>query len=350
MPIAFETLQSLYDHGFDTVIDVRSPAEFAEDHIPGAISLPAMSNDERAKVGTIYKQVSPFNARKIGAAILARNVAAHLEGPLANKDGAWRPLVYCWRGGQRSGSVTIILQQVGWRADTIKGGYQTYRKLVYTSLYEQHLPFRFVLVDGNTGTGKTDLLLHLKSHNVQVIDLEGLANHRGSLLGGMKGGQPSQKWFESMLCLELAKCDPARPIVVEAESSKIGRIVLPPSLWEGMCKAPRIEITADVAARSRYLTRAYEDMVKDSEFLKQCLEPLRRIRGHEQVDAWNAMIDRSSFEELAKSLIIEHYDPTYSKSRAAHEPVVVAKIDAGTLDTSSFDQAAVQAADVLKEL
>lgn len=350
MPIAFETLQSLYDHGFDTVIDVRSPAEFAEDHIPGAISLPAMSNDERAKVGTIYKQISPFNARKIGAAILARNVAAHLEGPLADKAGSWRPLVYCWRGGQRSGSVTIILQQVGWRADTIQGGYQSYRKLVFSSLYEQPLPYRFVLLDGNTGTGKTELLRHLKAQDVQVIDLEGLANHRGSLLGGMKGGQPSQKWFESLICKELTACDPNRPIVVEAESSKIGRIVLPPSLWEGMCAAPRIEVTADVDARARYLTRTYDDMVSDSALLKDCLEPLRRIRGHEQVDAWNGMIDGKDFAGLAKSLIVDHYDPTYSKSRAAHEPVFVATIDAGALDEASLEKAAAQAAKAIKSL
>ena len=350
MPIAFETLQSLYDHGFDTVIDVRSPAEFAEDHIPGAISLPAMSNEERAEVGTIYKQVSPFDARKIGAAILARNVATHLDGPLADKDGSWRPLVYCWRGGQRSGSVTIILQQVGWRADTIKGGYQTYRRLVFGALYEQPLPYRFVLIDGNTGTGKTDLLRHIKDLGGQVIDLEGLANHRGSLLGSMQGGQPSQKWFESLLCLELSKCDPARPIVVEAESSKIGRIVLPPSLWEAMCKAPRIEVTADVEARSRYLTRAYGDLTAERDTLKSCLAPLRRIRGNEQVDTWNALIDQSDFVALARSLIVDHYDPTYSKSRAAHEPFFAARIDAGALDEESLKHAAVRATEVLREL
>lgn len=350
MPIAFETLQSLYDHGFDTLIDVRSPAEFEEDHVPRAISLPAMSNEERARVGTIYKQVSPFVARKIGAAILSRNVATHLEGPLADKDGGWRPLVYCWRGGQRSGSVTIILQQIGWRADTIKGGYQSYRRLVYSALYDQPLPYRFIQIDGNTGTGKTDLLRHLKSKGAQVIDLEGLANHRGSLLGGMDGGQPSQKWFESLLCLELAACDPTRPIIVEAESSKIGKIVLPPSLWSAMCDAPRIELKATVDARSVYLTHAYADMVSDTETLKKRLEPLRRLRGNEQVDRWLSLVEHGAFRELAKSLMIEHYDPTYAKSRSVHAPVFIASVETAALDEASFDRAADEIIEVIKEL
>jgi tRNA 2-selenouridine synthase len=204
MPLNITHLSQLLDPAFDTVIDVRSPAEYDEDHLPGAINLPALSNDERARIGTIYKQVAPFEARKAGAALVARNVAHHLEAALADKDGGWMPLVYCWRGGQRSGSFAAILSQIGWRAETIKGGYQTYRRLVQRSLYDDPLPHRFILLDGYTGTAKTALLPLLAARGAQVIDLEGLAGHRGSLLGRLPDGQPSQKAFETALAAALA--------------------------------------------------------------------------------------------------------------------------------------------------
>jgi tRNA 2-selenouridine synthase len=176
--------------GFDDIIDVRAPLEFAEDHIPGAISLPVLDDAERAEVGTIYKQVSPFTARKVGAALVAKNASVHLQGPLAEKSGAWKPLVYCWRGGQRSGSFASILGQIGWRVDTIAGGYKAWRALVVKALYETPVASPVVVLDGNTGSAKTEVLLRLGAMGMQVIDLEGLARHRGSLFGHMPGGQP----------------------------------------------------------------------------------------------------------------------------------------------------------------
>ena len=214
--------------GFDTVIDVRSPAEFAEDHVPGSINLPVMSNEERATIGTIYVQDSPFKARKLGAAIVARNAAAHIETTLAEKDGGWQPLVYCWRGGQRSGAFANYLTQIGWRADTVQGGYKAYRKLVSDRCYEDVFPCPVVLLDGNTGTAKTELLECLKGRGVQVLDLEGAANHRGSAFGARAGGQPSQKMFEGVLAHQIADLDPSRPVVIEAESSKVGARIVPP--------------------------------------------------------------------------------------------------------------------------
>ena len=181
--------------GVDTIIDVRSPAEFAQDHIPGAINLPVLSDAERAKVGTIYKQDSSFMARKIGAALVAQNAARHLMGPLADKPGGWQPLVYCWRGGQRSGSFATILDQIGWRVQLLQGGYRSYRRLVVEKMYDTPLPHKLTLIEGGTGTAKTRLLHHLGQAGAQVIDLEGLANHRGSLFGARDGGQPSRKRF-----------------------------------------------------------------------------------------------------------------------------------------------------------
>ena len=340
MPIAFPTFAALASHGFDTLIDVRSPAEFALDHIPGAINLPALSNDERITVGTIYKQVSAFDARKIGAVIVARNVAAHVEGPLAGHDGAWRPLVYCWRGGQRSGSFATILQQIGWRADTIQGGYRTYRRLVSVALYDTPLPHRLILLDGFTGTAKTDILARLALRGVQVIDLEGLARHRGSLLGGMPGGQPSQKWFESHLAAALATLDPAKPVVVEAESSKIGERVIPPMLWQAMCAAPRVVIDAPLAARADWLLTGYADMIADPALLKQRLLPLRQHRPGPTVDTWLSLIDAGDFRGLTLALMADHYDLAYAKSRRQTDRDQAGLVRVEHLDEAGRDQAA----------
>ena len=349
MPVRFDTLADLRAHGFDAVIDVRSPSEYAEDHFPGAINLPVLSDAERAEIGTIYKQTSPFEARKKGAALVARSAAHHIETALMQHDGGWRPLVYCWRGGQRSGAFTSILQQIGWRAETVEGGYRSYRRLVQAALYDMPLPHRFVLLDGNTGTAKTALLGRLRDLGVQTLDLEALARHRGSLLGEMPGGQPKQKGFESALSAALDALDPGRPVLVEAESSKIGQIVLPPQLWQGMTAAPRIEIAAPVAARAAFLTQAYEDVTADPEALSRRLDPLRAHRGHAVVDGWQALLAERSFRALAEALIVEHYDPAYARSRAAHAHPVIARLGAERLDAAGLDELAGRIAAVLSE-
>lgn len=327
----------MLDHGFDAVIDVRSPAEFAIDHVPGAINLPALSTAQRAQIGTIYKQVSPFKARKMGAVLVARNVADHVDGPLAAFDGSWRPLVYCWRGGQRSGSFTMILQQIGWRAQTVDGGYMAWRRLVKRALYDTPLPHRFILLDGNTGTAKTAILARLAAQDIQVLDLEGLAGHRGSLLGATAGGQPDQKGFETSLAFALSKLDPARPVIVEAESSKIGRINLPPQLWTTMIGAPRIMISAPIAARAAFLETAYADVISDPVELAKRLGPLRYIRGHGVVDGWLALLNAGKFHDLAAALMEQHYDAAYAKSRATDSHETLAEIRSETLDDTGQD-------------
>jgi tRNA 2-selenouridine synthase len=165
---------------FDAIIDVRSPAEFADDHMPGAINLPVLSNAERAKVGTIYKRESPFQANRIGGAIVARNIAEHLETALADMPRGWRPLVYCWRGGMRSNAMATILSSVGWPVGLVKGGYKTWRRDVVQGLDVDTAPLPIILIDGPTGSAKTAILQAIAEQGGQVIDLEGLANHRGS--------------------------------------------------------------------------------------------------------------------------------------------------------------------------
>ncbi len=335
MPVTLTSLADLDRLPFDEVLDVRSPAEFAEDHVPGALNLPALSNEERAIVGTIYVQESRFRARRIGAAMVARNVANALDGMLADRDGGWRPLVYCWRGGQRSGSVSTILAQIGWRTDTVAGGYKAYRKLVATACHETPFPGRVMLLDGNTGTAKTDILTALARRGVQVLDLEGAANHRGSVFGARAGGQPSQKWFEGVLARAMARIDPARPVVVEAESSKVGNLIVPPTLWAAMKEAPRLRIRAPLEARAAYLTRAYADLLEDRAALLERIAALRPLHGAEVIAEWTALAEAGAYEGLAAALMARHYDPRYAKQRGDAEGEV--------LDTDSLTPEAVDA-------
>jgi tRNA 2-selenouridine synthase len=315
MAITLTSLADLAAHGFDDIIDVRAPAEFAEDHLPGAISLPVLDDEERARVGTIYKQVSPFTARKLGAALVARNAAAHLEGPLADRPGGWRPLVYCWRGGQRSGSFATILSQIGWRVETLAGGYKAWRALVVQAVYDTPVRAPVVVLDGNTGSAKTEVLNLLPGLGLQVIDLEGIARHRGSLFGAM-GPQPSQQAFEGALALALAGLDPSRPVVVEAESSKIGNCRLPPEIWKAMVAAPRVAIAAPRSTRAEYLARAYADLTADAGRLSATVELLRPAHPAEVIEDWLTLAAAKDFVALADALMERHYDPRYGKHRA----------------------------------
>ncbi|MFZ1726094.1 MAG: tRNA 2-selenouridine(34) synthase MnmH [Albidovulum sp.] len=340
MALTLSSLDQISALKFDAVIDVRSPAEFAEDHLPGAINLPVLDDAERARIGTIYKQQSPFLARKLGAALVARNAAAHLEGPLAEKPGGWRPLIYCWRGGQRSGSFASILAQVGWRVELLDGGYKAWRKLVVAQVQDKPVNAPVVVLDGNTGTAKTDVLALLAVRGIQVIDLEGLANHRGSLFGNMPGGQPGQKAFEGRLAMELAALDANRPVLVEAESSKVGNLAIPKQLWAAMRAAPRIRISAPLAARAAYLVRAYGDMVMDQRRIAGVIEKLRPQHAATVIDDWLNMAATGQFVPLAQDLMQRHYDPRYEKHRAQFERQAETTVHAPTLTPEALESLA----------
>ena len=348
MPLPVPDLRSLIEHGFDTLIDVRSPSEYAEDHVPGAVNLPVLDDAERARVGTVYVQDDPFRARRVGAALVARNAARHLEGPLAGKGGGWRPLVYCWRGGQRSGSFATVLREVGWRAETVEGGYRSWRRAVVAALHEADWPVAPILLDGNTGTAKTEILARLASRGVQVVDLEGLAAHRGSVFGALPAApQPSQKAFETALAAALCRLDRSRPVVLEAESSKIGARLIPPSLWKAMRAAPRITVEAPPAARADYLLRAYADAVADGERLRETLGALRRLQGAERVAEWQALAAAGEHRRLALDLIERHYDPRYAKHRGSGGEAV-ARVTATDLGPASLDRLADEIAGVVE--
>ncbi|WP_425092896.1 tRNA 2-selenouridine(34) synthase MnmH [Tropicimonas sp. S265A] len=329
MALTLSTLGDLNNLQHDEIIDVRSPAEYAEDHVPGSINLPVLTDTERAQVGTIYKQESPFKARKIGAALVAQNAARHLQTHLADKPGNYRPLVYCWRGGQRSNAFAAILSQIGWRAQVVGGGYKTYRRLVVDALYDQPFPCPVILLDGDTGSGKTDILNRLPALGWQVLDLEGLARHRGSVLGAYTQAQPSQKGFESALAMGVERLDPTRPVVVEAESSRVGEINLPPMLWAAMCAAPRLVIEVPRPARARYLVKAYDDLsLQDA---SERLMQLRRLHGAARLAEWQEMLSQKRFEALALSLMEVHYDPVYRRGRKGHVAHTLALPDTALL-------------------
>jgi tRNA 2-selenouridine synthase len=327
--------------GYDAVIDVRSPAEFAEDHAPGAINLPVLTNEERAQVGTIYVQESRFRARRIGAAVIARNVATHLETALADKPGGFRPLVYCWRGGQRSHAMATILSEVGWRTTVLDGGYRTWRRHVTARLYDGQLALSFIAIDGQTGCGKTEVLGRLGERGAQVLDLEGLAAHRGSLFGALPDRpQPSQKMFESELLARLDGFDPARPVFVEAESSKVGERMIPPALWSRMAVAPRIELIAAPEARARYLVAAYGDVTRDRAALDEALRRLPTPAGRKRLAAWGQLADAGDFEALARELMELHYDPAYRRSSRKETRPRVGEASVGELTRADLDAAA----------
>lgn len=326
--------------GFDDVIDVRSPAEFAEDHLPGAINLPVLTDDERARVGTEYKQVSTFNARRMGAALIAANAARHIAGPLADRGGGWRPLVYCWRGGMRSGAFASILDQIGWRVTVLDGGYKAWRRLVVAQVSEMPVAAPVVVLDGDTGSGKTAILAALGRRGVQVVDLEALANHRGSLFGAMPGGQPPQAMFEGRLAAVLEGLDPARPVVVEAESSRIGDRNLPKSMWQAITAAPRLRLEAPVEERARFTAATYREITAAPGEVEAILARLAPVHPRERIAEWRAMATRGEWQPLALGLMREHYDPRYRKHRARYPDRVAATLPVARLDAAGIEAAA----------
>ncbi len=338
-----ETVDAASLARFDALLDVRSPGEFAQDHMPSAINLPVLSDEERAQIGTIYVHDSRFRARRLGAALIARNIARHLETALANKPRDFKPLLYCWRGGQRSNAMATILSQVGWHTSVIAGGYRTYRRRVAAQLYDQPLPHRLVLLDGGTGCGKTELLGLLADRGVQTLDLEELAVHRGSLFGALAGRpQPSQKMFESRLLAALERLDPARPVLAEAESSKVGERMIPPALWQAMSAAPRIELHAPAEERARYLVRTYRGIVDDREALETVLQHLPTSPGRKRLAEWRSLAEAGELEALAAALIEDHYDPAYNRSSRSEAPPKLGVVDLARLDGAGLSAAVDQ--------
>ena len=307
--------------GFDLVIDVRSPAEFALDHIPGAINYPVLNNDERAQIGTLYKQVSPFAAKKLGAALVSKNIAEHIENHLLELPREWRPLIYCWRGGERSGAFTHILNRIGWKAMQLEGGYQGFRRTVIDGLEEDAKKYAFKVICGMTGSGKTRVLQEIGALGAQILDLEGLAVHRGSVLGNEPNiDQPSQKGFETALWNALRNLDPAKPIFVESESKKVGGLHITDALMEKIRNGACIELRSSTKTRVSWLIREYHHFLTGTDNFKDKLALLTTHYGKVQIAKWNEAIDAGNFPELVEELLVKHYDPSYQSSIVRNFP------------------------------
>jgi tRNA 2-selenouridine synthase len=300
---------------FDDIIDVRSPAEYAEDHIPGAISAPVLDDAERAQVGTLYKQVSPFDAKKLGAALVAKNVSRHVAQRFKDKPKTWHPLVYCWRGGKRSGAMAHILREIGWEAVTLEGGYKAYRRWVLQQLETLPTQFDFRVIHGPTGSGKSRLLNALRRSGAQVLDLEDLAAHRGSVLGKLPDRpQPSQKMFESVLLREITSLESSRPVFVEGESKKIGELQVPEALMTRMRASPCVLLETDLDTRVDLLLHEYKHFLSDMKSLEAQLDCLVALHGRERIASWKVLAARGEWRELVARLLVEHYDPAYRRS------------------------------------
>lgn len=306
---------------YDDIIDVRSPAEFADDHIPGALNAPVLDNEQRARVGTLYKQVSPFEAQRLGAALIARNIAAHLETLFHDRPREWKPLIYCWRGGQRSGAMAHIFAQVGWRVGQLQGGYKTYRRHVIDELEALPARVEFRVLCGATGSGKSRLLQALHAQNAQVLDMEMLAEHRGSLLGNLPDqAQPAQKMFETRLWDALRRFEASRPVFVEAESRKIGALAIPTTLLERIRQSECIAIEAGMPARVKLLMEDYAHFLQDADLLKRALAPLLELHGHTVIEQWHELAQHGDWPALVADLLSRHYDPAYQRSTANNFP------------------------------
>ncbi|MBS0426727.1 MAG: tRNA 2-selenouridine(34) synthase MnmH [Proteobacteria bacterium] len=305
--------------GFDALIDARSPAEFTLDHIPGAINCPVLDDEERRIVGTLYHQQGAFEARRVGGAMVAANLARHLREQFADRPANWRPLVYCWRGGLRSGSMVNWLRLVGWDAQQLAGGYKSWRRHVIERIAQACPALPLVVLCGATGSAKTRLLHRMAEGGAQVLDLEGLARHRGSLLGALRGvPQPSQKHFETLLAAQIETFDLTRPVFTEGESPRIGRIALPPQLVERMRAAPCVEVQATPDARLAYLLRDYADLGEDREALAQLMAHFKESQGKATVQRWQDWARAGDLRALFDELMRLHYDPHYARSQATH--------------------------------
>jgi tRNA 2-selenouridine synthase len=325
---------------YDEIIDVRTPAEFAEDHIPGAINCPVLDNAQRIQVGTLYKQVSPFEAKKIGAALVSENIARHLKESFLDRPKSWKPLIYCWRGGDRSGSMTTIFKAIGWQAGQLDGGYKAWRSHVIAQLEELPQHYRFIVIGGATGSAKTRILQAIGALGEQVLDLENLANHKGSVLGVLPDSpQPSQKGFETALLLALAALDPARPVYVEAESRKIGNLHVPEAMIARIRGGEFVAVEATLDARVAFLLKDYDYFLTLPEFLGQRLDVLRSLQSRETMARWQQLILDADWPTLVRELLELHYDPLYQRSQDHN---YTGKQNPGCFSTDDLSEAGIK--------
>lgn len=306
---------------FDAIIDARSPCEFVLDHLPGALNWPTLHDEERRAVGTEFKNISPFEARKHGAMLAARNIAQHVRDHVMGLPRDWQPLVYCWRGGQRSGALALVLSEIGFAVQVIDGGYVAFRRALLAELETLPPTLDLQVLCGRTGSAKSRLLQVLGAQGAQVLDLEALACHRGSVLGPEPGqAQPGQKAFETRLWHALRGLDPARPVFAESESRTIGRLRVPEALLRQLRAARCIRPDLGLEARVDLLLQDYAHFLRDVDGFCERLQALRELRGGALVQAWQDLARAGQWRSVVQELLVQHYDPIYERSLPHNYP------------------------------
>lgn len=296
------------------VVDVRTPLEFADDHIPGAMNVPLLSDEERVEIGTLYKQTGPYEARRRGLELTAHRFPA-MVAEIADA-AAGRPiLVYCWRGGLRSKTVTSILDLTGHRAVQLQGGYRAFRNHV-AAFFTPYVPSGpLVVLHGMTGIGKTTFLLGLRTDIWRVIDLEGLACHRGSAFGELGLTQDlTQKRFETLLWNALRQVPPGMPIILEGESRRIGKISLPGNLYEVMREGTLVWGHASLETRVARLIDEY-GRPDFKEGMGAALDRIRKRLGGDKYAEIAGYLERWELEPFMAELMTSYYDRLYYKTR-----------------------------------
>jgi tRNA 2-selenouridine synthase len=296
------------------IIDVRTPLEFAEDHLPGAVSVPILTNEERVEIGTLYKQTGPRQARQRGLELTCGRFGAMVGEIVAQAAG--RPiLTYCWRGGLRSLSMAILLEMSGYPVVQLLGGYKAFRGQVINFFEEFRPPAPMIVLHGMTGTGKTTFINGLDRQQWTTIDLEGLACHRGSAFGEVGLYQTlSQKRFETLLWAEFQRAPADRPIVLEGESPRIGRISLPGNLYEVMAASCKVWCVASLDTRIKRLAVEYAHE-EYREAMADALERIKKKLGGQRYAELAGLLATWDIEGLGRGLIEYYYDKLYYKHR-----------------------------------
>lgn len=292
-----------------TLLDVRTPSEFEQGHIPGALNLPLFSDAERAEVGTLYKQVSPEQAFLKGLEFAGARMRQYVETAMQLAPER-RIAVHCWRGGQRSGSMAWLLETAGFDVVTLQGGYKAWRHYALEQLASR--PIRMVVLGGKTGSGKTRILHALQQAGEQIIDLEALAHHKGSAFGAIgEAPQPTFEQFSNDLFEAFDALDAGRPVWVESESKAIGKVQIPNELWQHICDAPMIEVGLPFEQRIRHLMEVYAGFPQEQ--LAASFERIaKRIGGLNVKLALEALAD-DRYEDAA-AIALAYYDKTYRHS------------------------------------
>jgi len=321
------------------LVDVRSTGEFNEATINGAVSIPLFNDEERALIGTIYTKKSTEEAKRLGVDIVSKKLPFIYDKIHELEKQHKKVVLFCARGGMRSASITDLLGALGMRVSRIKDGYKGYRAFINEQLPKLNEKFTYIVIHGNTGVGKTEILKKLRADGYDVLDLEGCANHRGSILGAVGLGHgTSQKQFESNIYQEL-KAVKGKYVFIEAESRRIGKVLIPEYIHADMKNGLHIFVDASLDFRSKVITDEYTKSNRCNEEICDALGRLKKHISEKNIEIYCDMVDNNQYEEVVKELMVKYYDPLYTHSSNKYDydkKLMITSIDEGVEELKSF--------------